>query len=132
MACYDGWVVVAPGTEASDEEDVAAGASLLPRLLDASVTAVFCYNDMVAIGVLIACQEQGIAVPQALSVVGFDDIRMASYVSPPLTTIHQPKVELGHLATEVMLDLLHNRPTKNHVLQPTLVIRDSTSPLAHR
>jgi LacI family transcriptional regulator/LacI family repressor for deo operon, udp, cdd, tsx, nupC, and nupG len=128
MACQDGWVVIAPGTEASDEEDVAAGQALLPRLLDASVTAVFCYNDMVAIGVLIACQERGIAVPQVLSVVGFDDIRMASYVSPPLTTIHQPKVELGHLAAEVMLDLLHNRPVQNHILQPSLVVRLSTAP----
>ena len=130
MSYHNGWVVIAPGTEASDEEDVAAGQSLLPRLFDAGITAVFCYNDMVAIGALIACQEQSIAVPQALSVVGFDDIRMASYVSPPLTTIHQPKVELGHLAAEVMLDLLHNRPAKNHVLQPTLVIRFSTAPLA--
>jgi LacI family transcriptional regulator/LacI family repressor for deo operon, udp, cdd, tsx, nupC, and nupG len=127
VARPDGWVVIAPGTEASDEEDVAAGQSLLPRLLDAGVTAVFCYNDMVAIGVLMACSERGIAVPQELSVIGFDDIRMASYVTPPLTTIHQPKIELGHLATEMMLDLLQKRPVQNHVLQPTLVIRASTA-----
>jgi DNA-binding LacI/PurR family transcriptional regulator len=87
---------------------------------------------MVAIGALIACQERGIAVPEELSVIGFDDIRIASYVTPPLTTIQQPKVELGHLATEVMLDLLHNRPGKNHILQPALVTRASTSPLAHK
>ena len=130
--CHDARVVIAPGTEASDEEDVAAGQAMLSHLLDTGITAVFCYNDMVAIGVLIACQEQDIAVPQALSVIGFDDIRMASYVSPPLTTIHQPKVELGHLATEVMLDLLQNRPAENHVLQPTLIMRDSTAPLARR
>ena len=127
VARPDNWVVIAPGIEASDEEDVAAGQSLLPRLLDAGVTAVFCYNDMIAIGVLIACSERGITVPQELSVIGFDDIRMASYVTPPLTTIHQPKIELGHLATEVMLDLLQKRPVQNHVLQPTLVIRASTT-----
>ena len=127
VASPDDWVVIAPGTEASDEEDVAAGQKLMPRLLDAGVTAVFCYNDMIAIGVLIACSERGIAVPQELSVIGFDDIRMASYVTPPLTTIHQPKIELGHLATEVMLDLLQKHPVQNHVLQPTLVIRASTT-----
>jgi DNA-binding LacI/PurR family transcriptional regulator len=132
MSYYDGWVVIAPGKEASDEEDVAAGQSLLPQLLSSGSSAVFCYNDMVAIGALIACQERGIAVPQQLSVVGFDDIRMASYVTPPLTTIHQPKVELGQLAAEVMLDLLHSRPGKNHILQPTLVTRASTSALAHK
>ena len=130
MSCRDDWIVIAPGTEASHEEDVIAGQASLPCLLDAGITAIFCYNDMVAIGALIACQERGIAVPQELSVVGFDNIRMASYVTPPLTTIHQPKVELGHLATEVMLDLLQNRPGKNHILQPALVTRASTSPLA--
>jgi DNA-binding LacI/PurR family transcriptional regulator len=71
-------------------------------------------------------------VPEELSVIGFDDIRIASYVTPPLTTIHQPKVELGQLAAGVMLDLLHNRPGKNHILQPALVTRASTSPLAHK
>ena len=132
MSYDDGWVVIAPGKEASDEEDVAAGQSLLPYLLESASTAVFCYNDMVAIGALIACQKRGIAVPQELSVIGFDDIRMASYVTPPLTTIHQPKVELGQLAAGVMLGLLHNRPGKNHILQPALVTRASTSPLAQR
>jgi DNA-binding LacI/PurR family transcriptional regulator len=129
MAYHDEWVVIAPGTEATDEEDFAAGQALLPRLLDAGITAVFCYNDMVAIGALMACQERGMTVPQELSIIGFDNIRMASYVTPPLTTIHQPKLELGNLATEVMLDLLHNRPGKNHVLQPTLITRFSTAPL---
>jgi len=126
----DAWAVITPGDEASLEEDVAAGQTSLPRLLDSGVTAVFCYNDMIAIGVLIACRERGIAVPQELSVIGFDDIKMTSYVTPPLTTIHQPKVELGRLAAQVMLDLLHNRPGRNYTLPPTLIERASTAPLA--
>ncbi len=85
---------------------------------------------MIAIGVLIACRERGIAVPQELSVIGFDDIKMTSYMTPPLTTIHQPKVELGRLAAQVMLDLLHNRPGRNYTLPPTLIERASTAPLA--
>jgi LacI family transcriptional regulator/LacI family repressor for deo operon, udp, cdd, tsx, nupC, and nupG len=76
-----------------------------------------------------ACQARGIAVPQQLSVVGFDDISLASYVTPALTTVRQPKVELGRLATQVMLDLLRNRPGQNHTLMLALVSRASTAPL---
>ncbi|TMB87194.1 MAG: LacI family transcriptional regulator, partial [Chloroflexi bacterium] len=88
--------------------------------------------DMIAAGVLIACRERGIAVPEELSVIGFDNIKMASYLTPPLTTIHQPKIEMGRLATQVLLDLLHNRPVQNYVLPPALIPRASTAPLAHR
>ena len=113
--------------DASHEEDVAIGRALTPRLLDSGFTAIFCFNDMVAIGALLACRERGIAVPQEVSVVGFDDISMADYVTPPLTTIHQPKVLLGHLATEMVLDLLNGRPVRNHILLPTLKLRASTA-----
>jgi LacI family transcriptional regulator/LacI family repressor for deo operon, udp, cdd, tsx, nupC, and nupG len=125
----DEWIVIMPGDEASQEEDATAGQMGLTRLLDAGVTAIFCYNDMIAIGVLMACQERGIAVPQELSIIGFDDIKLASYVKPPLTTVHQPKVQLGRLAAQVLLDLLENRPGRNHILPPMLVLRDSTGPL---
>ncbi|HEY6411014.1 MAG TPA: LacI family DNA-binding transcriptional regulator [Ktedonobacteraceae bacterium] len=127
----DEWVVISPGNEASHEEDVAAGRTSLPQLLDAGVTAIFCYNDVIATGVLIACRELGVRVPGELSITGFDNIEMASYVTPPITTIHQPKIEMGRLATQVMLDLLHNRPGQNYVLPPTLIERASTAPLAH-
>ena len=126
----DEWLVISQGHEASHEGDVAAGQTSLPRLLDAGVTAIFCYNDMIATGVLNACREGGIAVPEELSVIGFDDIKMASYVTPPLTTIQQPKIEMGRLATQVLLDLLHNRPGQNYLLPPTLIKRASTAPLA--
>jgi LacI family transcriptional regulator/LacI family repressor for deo operon, udp, cdd, tsx, nupC, and nupG len=130
IASRDEWVVITPANEATLEEDVAAGRASLLCLLDAGVTALFCANDMIAIGVLTVCQERGIAVPQRLSVVGFDDIRMASYVIPALTTVCQPKVELGRLATQVMLDLLNNRPGQNHILQPELIYRASAGPMA--
>jgi LacI family transcriptional regulator/LacI family repressor for deo operon, udp, cdd, tsx, nupC, and nupG len=100
-------------------------------LLETGVTAIFCYNDLMATGVLIACRERGIVVPEELSVIGFDNIKMISYVTPPLTTIHQPKIEMGRLATQVVLDLLHNRPGQNYMLPPTLISRASTAPLAH-
>lgn len=130
VTCCDDWIVITPGEEASHDEDVTTGQTSLPRLLDSGVTAVFCYNDMIAIGALMACQERGIAVPGDLSVIGFDDIKMATYVTPLLSTIFQPKVELGRLATQVVLDLLNNRKGQNYLLQPTLKPRASTAPLA--
>jgi DNA-binding LacI/PurR family transcriptional regulator len=129
IAGRDEWIVVTPASEASPEEDVEAGRVSLPYLLDAGVTAIFCANDMIAVGVLTICHERGIAIPQRLSIVGFDDIRMASYVIPALTTICQPKVEMGRLATQVLLDLLHNRPGQNHLIQPELICRASTGPV---
>jgi DNA-binding LacI/PurR family transcriptional regulator len=123
----DDWIIVSTGSEASHEEDVAIGQAALPGLLSSGVSAVFCYNDMTAIGVLLACRERGILVPQRLSVVGFDDIKMANYVVPALTTVSQPKLELGRKAARVMLDLLDNLPGQNHLLQPTLVVRDSAA-----
>ncbi|GHO56475.1 LacI family DNA-binding transcriptional regulator [Ktedonobacter robiniae] len=123
------WVIQPPCDEASQDEDISVGQNALLDLLGAGVTAVFCYNDMIAIGMLTACHEKGIAVPQDLSIIGFDDIQIASCMTPPLTTIHQPRVELGRLATQVMLDLLSGHPGKNHSLPPSLVLRGSTAPL---
>src|SRR6266487_641729 len=128
IAGRDDWVVIAPETDALPEEDVRSGQTLLPRLLAAGVTAVLCYNDMLAIGALLACRERGIAVPEELSIMGFDDITMADYVFPPLTTIHQPKVGLGKAAMEMLLHLLDERPVENHTLAPTLKLRASTAP----
>jgi DNA-binding LacI/PurR family transcriptional regulator len=128
VAPDDGWVAIASGKGAPHQEDVDEGQTLAPRLLDAGVTAIFCYNDLTAIGVLLGCRERGVRVPEDLSVVGFDDIAMASYVTPPLTTVYQPKVLLGRLATELLLDLLDGRPARNRLLSPTLVARASSAP----
>jgi LacI family transcriptional regulator/LacI family repressor for deo operon, udp, cdd, tsx, nupC, and nupG len=122
--------VVLPELGASQLDDVAVGQALLPRLLDAQVTAVFCYNDMLAIGALLACRARGIAVPADLSVVGFDDVQLAQFMVPTLTTVHQPKVELGELAMQNLLALLAERPVDDAVLQPSLVVRASTAPPA--
>jgi LacI family transcriptional regulator/LacI family repressor for deo operon, udp, cdd, tsx, nupC, and nupG len=121
--------MISPGSEASDEEDVSAGQAALPRLLDEKATAVFCYNDIVAIGLLRACREQDVEVPQELNVVGFDDIAMANFVTPALTTVRQPKLELGRLAARVMLELLEDQSSANHVLLPELIERASTAAL---
>jgi LacI family transcriptional regulator/LacI family repressor for deo operon, udp, cdd, tsx, nupC, and nupG len=121
------WIVIAPGEAAAQEEDLSAGRQSLPQLLAAGVTAIFCYNDMSAIGMLAACHEQGIGVPHDLSIVGFDDIAISACVTPPLTTVRQPRSELGRLATHVLLDLLGDQPGSNYTLLPELVLRGSTA-----
>jgi DNA-binding LacI/PurR family transcriptional regulator len=112
-----------PGTK----NDLERGTEALKQLLATDATAIFCYNDLIAIGVLTACRRRGIAVPQELSVAGFDDIEPALYVSPPLTTVHQPRLKLGQLAMKMALDLLNNREVQNQVLSCELVVRESTS-----
>ena len=64
--------------------DVAVGQQMLPKLLAAGVTGIFCYNDMIAVGALLACQELNISVPKDLSLVGFDGIALSRYVIPIL------------------------------------------------
>jgi LacI family transcriptional regulator/LacI family repressor for deo operon, udp, cdd, tsx, nupC, and nupG len=91
------------------------------------LTYVFCCNDMVAIGALMACRTHGVGVPQPLSVIGFDDIDMARNLSPPLTTTNQPKSSLGRTAMRMLLNVLDARPIQNHVLVPTLIQRASTA-----
>ncbi|GAC1429147.1 MAG: substrate-binding domain-containing protein [Ktedonobacteraceae bacterium] len=129
IECDASWAIIESGKEASYEEDVALGEAMLPRLLNTGVTAVFCYNDMIAIGLLLACRKSGLVVPQQLSIISFDNIRTAEFVTPPLTTIHQPKVELGHLAMKMLLDLLEARPVEDTILSPTLKVRSSTAAL---
>jgi DNA-binding LacI/PurR family transcriptional regulator len=126
IAVNDQWVRLAPMRPGSHSDDVLDGQTLLPELLAAGVTAVFCYNDMIAVGVLMACRELGLIVPEQLSVVGFDDVEIARYVTPPLTTVHQPKMRLGELAMQMLLDLLEGRPVQNQILPTDLVVREST------
>jgi len=92
-------------------------------------TAVFAANDLSAIGVMRAAAEAGMRVPQDLSVVGFDDIRLASYTTPPLTTIRQPAERIAQRATELLMDLTEGKKVEvgRHLLEPELVVRESTS-----
>lgn len=122
------WIKAPPSPYQSHTDDVATGQSLLPELLAIGVTAIFCYNDMIAVGALLACRDLGIAVPEQLSIVGYDDVEIARYVTPPLTTIHQPKLRLGEIAMQMLLDLLEGHPVQNQVLPTELVVRASTAP----
>lgn len=107
--------------------DVATGQNMLSKLLTAEVTGIFCYNDMVAVGALLACQELGILVPRNLSLVGFDGIALGSYVTPTLTTVSQPMLEIGGIAMQMLLDLLEEKTVENRILSPFLVERGSSA-----
>lgn len=106
-----------------------AGDALLD--LSPPPTAVFCANDYMAVGLMGRLQEAGIRVPEALSVVGFDDIAMARYLTPALTTVHVDTHELGARAVRLLLELLadgRRRPGEAEILQGSLVVRASSGP----
>jgi LacI family transcriptional regulator len=94
------------------------------------VTAVFCANDEVATGVLSAAREEGRSVPRDVSVVGFDDIIMANYTDPPLTTISTDKEQMGRLSTVRLIELVEGTRAdmSEDVMPVKLVERSSTAP----
>lgn len=109
-----------------------AGARAVDTLLDARLkfTAIFCSNDEMAIGAMRALRLRGLRVPEDCSIVGFDDIRFARYTEPPLTTVAQPKNQLGREAMSLLLEILTNpdTPVRKHVLPADLVVRGSAAP----
>jgi len=92
-------------------------------------TAVFASNDLMAVGCISAATQQGLRVPEDLSVVGFDDVRLASFTNPPLTTIAQPKREIGTLAVEMLLTRINDltAPIRYERLDTELKVRRSTA-----
>lgn len=109
-------------------------AGLAPFLsLAERPTALVCFNDMLAVGVLQGLQAQGIRVPQDCSVTGFDNIIFSAYTNPPLTTFDQPKEYLGAEAGRLILDLLNptaenNGPRlRSQTIKGRLLVRSSTA-----
>jgi len=99
--------------------------------MDDPPTAIFACNDLMAIGAIRAALELGRQVPAGLSVVGFDDVRLASFANPPLTTVVQPKYEMGVVATAMLLERMRDQdiPPRRRMLDISLLIRQSTSPV---
>ncbi|QRM29260.1 LacI family DNA-binding transcriptional regulator [Microvirga sp. VF16] len=106
------------------ESGVMAGRNLVAR--SSRPTAVFCTSDEMAIGLMRTLFSAGLRVPEDISVAGFDDIEFAAVAEPSLTTIHQPRRELGQAAASALIDLLQGRPSPKRIrLETELVIRDS-------
>jgi len=112
-------------TKSGGYDAVAALLSLTPR-----PTAVLCGNDLIAIGMLAGLRERGIAVPGQISVVGIDDIELASVCCPTLTTVHKPKREMGMTAANMLIDRIEGNiqsPPQMKKISTHLVIRESTA-----
>jgi DNA-binding LacI/PurR family transcriptional regulator len=110
---------------------LAGGKEAIKVLLsvDNPPTAVFCSNDYMALGVMQGAKESGVAIPDSLSVVGFDDMAISSFISPGLTTIRQPAYEMGRLGTELLLAHIGKSVTKptHNMMETSLIIRESTA-----
>ena len=96
-------------------------------------TAMFCASDREAFGFISRLSKDGVRVPHDVSVIGFDDIEVSGYFVPALTTISQPRVEIGRVAATKLFDLIKNDGESNVVeqtsqLDVTLVVRESTAP----
>jgi DNA-binding LacI/PurR family transcriptional regulator len=121
-----------PALVADGDFTEAGGHAAMRALLEsgARFSAVFCANDLSAMGALNSVLSSGRKVPLDLSIIGFDDVRLSPYTSPPLTTIHQPAAEMARHATELLLDLIRGEQpqTMRRLFAPTLVVRGSTGP----
>ncbi len=93
-------------------------------------TAIFAYNDFMAVGAIKALKEAGIKIPGDMALVGYDDIIYAQFLEVPLTTVRQPTQALGEAAAQVLVRRITNRtaPVEKVILQPSLIIRASSSP----
>lgn len=98
----------------------------LPRLLENGCTAIICSHDLLAHMLLIHCKEAGIRVPEELSVIGFDDIPLCRYTSPPLSTIQQDRTQLGKSAFHALYSLIGQTPISTLLLHAKLIERGST------
>jgi LacI family transcriptional regulator len=103
--------------------------SLLEKSKD--FTAVFCFNDIAAIGAIRALKDSGLTVPGDVSVVGFDDIQSAAYSTPSLTTVRQPLFEMGQRGAQILLERIADKEKpypSEIVMAPELIVRESTGP----
>ncbi|WP_395403267.1 LacI family DNA-binding transcriptional regulator [Pseudoduganella sp. UC29_106] len=94
-------------------------------------TAIFASNDLMAIGGICAASARGVRVPDQLSVLGYDDIALASFTTPPLTTVAQPKYEMGELTARLLLERVagQSQALRRELLHTKLVVRQSTRQL---
>ncbi|MGL6002560.1 MAG: substrate-binding domain-containing protein [Plesiomonas sp.] len=120
-----------PAYQVEGDFDFSGGLCGMTQLLSCNPrpTAVFCGNDVMAVGAYQVLHYAGLQVPEDVSVMGYDDIELARYLSPPLTTVHQPKEDLGQLAVDTLLARLHdrNRDPAVIMLEPSLVRRASVA-----
>ncbi len=122
-----------PGLVVEGDHTMEGGMKALAHLtsLRSRPSAILCSNDMTAIGVMREAYDCGIAVPQELSVVGFDDVRLAQFMTPPLTTVQMSQTDIAKLAFKALLTEVGRETTSStgteYVLDTVLVLRKSTA-----
>jgi LacI family transcriptional regulator len=107
----------------------AGGTQAADYALASGVTAVVAFNDLMALGILDRLRHRGVDVPGEMSVVGFDDVQLATLVSPALTTVHAPLARLGRRAVDLLLARLRGGTSASSQLPVELTIRGSTGPV---
>jgi len=111
--------------------DFESGAQALDQLMNLSTppTAIFCHNDIMAIGAMYQAKKIGLRIPQDLSIVGFDDIKISQYYDPPLTTVAQPRFQIGEQAMLLLLEQLNGNTVQSgsRLLDSELIVRGSTA-----
>jgi len=125
------YVLIMDSEENADDGDYEynIGRASVEQLLSLTPrpTAVFCLNDMIALGVIATLEDKGLRVPEDMSVVGFDNIQAAGMCRPALTTISQPAYEIGRIAYKILMDTLSGAsPNRVElILEPELIVRNS-------
>ena len=94
-------------------------------------TAIVASNDLLALGAISEAQARGLVVGRDVSITGFDDIMLAEYAHPSLTTVHQPAHWMGTLVVDMLVKVIHRQPVepKQIIHRPALVVRESSGPL---
>jgi len=116
------------GMESTPEIGYPYGKALLSRQVP--FTALFAYNDISAVGAMRAFQEAGHHIPEDISVVGFDDVALAQFSIPTLTTVRQPLLKMGRIAAQTVIDRIEERAAflPEIAVEPELVVRNSSAP----
>jgi DNA-binding LacI/PurR family transcriptional regulator len=116
---------------AEGDFSAASGFRLTQELLTLNrmPTAIFAANDQMAMGVLSALAQHQVAIPEKISVVGFDDIAGSEYLVPSLTTVRQDFVALGRTSVELLLGMIGGAAAAHYFIAPTLIARDSSGPV---
>ncbi|MCP5096999.1 MAG: LacI family DNA-binding transcriptional regulator [Chloroflexi bacterium] len=129
QALADADIEFAPDLVVEGDLQQQSGVLAVERLLlqKRPFSAIFAANDQIAFGVRLGLFRRGLRVPEDISLIGFDDQITAAYTIPPLTTVHQPAIELGHAAAAGILNLINGKSASTPMFEPKLMIRESVA-----
>jgi LacI family transcriptional regulator len=117
---------------AADEDGLEGGRRATRALLsaDSGVTAIVCVNDFMAAGALREIRDRGLRVPQDISVTGFDNVKLAQFCHPALTSVHIPRDQIGQIICDALIPGENKKAEHDIVIDPELIVRESTGPAA--